>query len=126
MRVRRVILHSGTDRRIDDMGTVISLAASRPATVEEAPEAASPRHRAMATDVVSSGESLGETIVRMRSSLQAAAEALRSVATEARASADAYRLQAAEIRRQVDGVKAAVGDLKDGTAALSETLAERR
>lgn len=107
------------------MGTVISLAAWRMAAVEEAPEAASPQHRATAKSVVSSGESLSETIARMRSSLQLAAEALRTVATEARASADAYRLQAAEIRRQVDGVKAAVRDLKDGTSAMSGTLAQR-
>jgi hypothetical protein len=122
---RHAILRLGTDRRIEDMGTVISLAAWRMAAVEEAPEAPSPQHRATAKDVVSSGESLGETIARMRSSLQLAAEALRTVATEARASADAYRLQAAEIRRQVDGVKAAVRDLKDGTAAMSGTLAQR-
>jgi hypothetical protein len=107
------------------MGTVISLAAWRMAAVEETPEAASAPRPAMTTDVISSGESLGETIARMRSSLELAAEALRTVATEARASADAYRLQAAEIRRQVDGVKSAVRDLKEGTTAMSERIAER-
>ncbi|MFN8928186.1 MAG: hypothetical protein ACK5WM_21845 [Rhodospirillales bacterium] len=108
------------------MGTVISLAAWRMAAVEETPEAASAPLRATGTDVISSRESLSETLARMRSSLRLAAEALRTVATEARATADAYRLQAAEIQRQVDGMRAAVGDLKDGTAALSETLAEER
>jgi phosphoglycolate phosphatase-like HAD superfamily hydrolase len=107
------------------MGTVIELAARRLVTITSEPETVAASTVMSASFEGTAGAGLSETIARMRTSLQQAADALRAVATEARASADAYRRQAADIRRQIDGVQAAVTSLKAETVAVSRGIAVR-